>query len=105
MTPPVKVFPPEELESKVQFTRERKLQKQPIKLKDCQLLTMVQYECEVKDRKNALSVVQCWPVERLFRKYVKVVHLLRFADVGKICRCANGLMVETTSWEDLKEAK
>jgi len=45
---------------------------------------MLQYECSVDEPVTRESVINCWPVERLFRR----------------CRDRNGVFtVETTAWE------
>ncbi|KAI9755213.1 MAG: hypothetical protein M1815_005151 [Lichina confinis] len=88
MSPAVENFPVSQLTERVQLTTKRRRRKVPIKLEECELLAMLQYDCRVEDgspfRENARSGggrVLCEPVERLFR------------------RCADNLMVETTEWE------
>ncbi|RDL39084.1 Uncharacterized protein BP5553_03424 [Venustampulla echinocandica] len=59
-------------------------------LKKCELLEMLQYDCEVDQPDKRNSPVRCWPLERFFRR----------------CRDREGtFMVETTSWEGEKEKK
>jgi len=85
MAPPIEEFLPAQLEQKLQYTTNGKLRKSPVELKKCKLMEMVQYMCEVSNRNDPNAVVVCQPVVRLFR------------------RCANGLTVETTAWEDLHD--
>ncbi|KAL1641928.1 hypothetical protein SLS58_005764 [Diplodia intermedia] len=82
MAPPVEAFPPEELSVRVQYKPNGRRRKPPVELEKCKLLEMVQYACEVENRDDPRSRVLCRPLVRLFR------------------RCAGGLTVETTSWED-----
>ncbi|KAF2137200.1 uncharacterized protein K452DRAFT_236131 [Aplosporella prunicola CBS 121167] len=86
MAPLVEAFPPEELEARAQYTPDNRLRnkRRPVDLAKCKLLELVQYECDVVDRGDPKSVVRCQPLVRLFRK------------------CADGLSVETTSWEGLE---
>ncbi|KAH7062663.1 hypothetical protein B0J12DRAFT_564042 [Macrophomina phaseolina] len=85
MAPPVEAFPPQELSARVQYDARGKYRKGgPIELEKCKLLEMVQYACEVENRDDPRGRVMCRPLVRLFR------------------RCANGLTVETTSWENLE---
>ncbi|KAJ5234091.1 uncharacterized protein N7469_005857 [Penicillium citrinum] len=59
-----------------------------VKLKECQLLEMLQYSCNPPQEEIPKpGVIVCKPVVRLFR------------------RCAGGLTVETTSWEPLRQAE
>ncbi|KAB2568725.1 hypothetical protein BFW01_g384 [Lasiodiplodia theobromae] len=84
MVQPVEAFPPEELAARVQFNAQGKRVKPPVDLEQCKLLEMVQYACDVENRNDPRARITCRPLVRLFR------------------RCANGLTVETTAWEDLE---
>ncbi|KAH7324487.1 hypothetical protein B0I35DRAFT_475729 [Stachybotrys elegans] len=73
MTPPCPSFPASELPAKVQLLadgRRRKLEpgQARVDLTACELLRIVQYRCEVLDPALPESPVQCFPVERLFRR-------------------------------------
>ncbi|KAK6441827.1 hypothetical protein LTR95_001936 [Oleoguttula sp. CCFEE 5521] len=82
MAPLTAAFPPSKLEAQVQYLPNGKRRKQPVNLKECELKELVQYMCDLDGPKeDPKSKVQCEPILRLFRK------------------CANGLTVETTSWE------
>jgi hypothetical protein len=41
-------------------------------LKDCELLGLLQYKCEVERPVTRKSATVCWPVERLFRRSVSL---------------------------------
>ncbi|MCJ1259274.1 hypothetical protein MMC24_007110 [Lignoscripta atroalba] len=83
MTPPVELFPTWELEHRVQGTAQGKRRKPPVKLEECTLGEMVQYNCypETGGRESSKPIIKCEPIVRLFR------------------RCASGLTVETTALE------
>ena len=73
MTPPCHTFPASELPLKVQgdvHGRRRKHESgvRGIDLASCEMLQMFQYNCQVKDPKVRDSPVQCFAVDRLFRK-------------------------------------
>jgi len=73
MSPPVKTFPAKDLPSAAQVGVNGKVRRtedgQPIDLaRDCELRGLVQYECLVMQPEVAHSPIQCWPVQRLFRK-------------------------------------
>ncbi|KAG5665929.1 hypothetical protein KAF25_010054 [Fusarium avenaceum] len=86
---PCQVFHASELPEHVQTNlsgRKRKLEQgaKNVDLPNCELLGMLQYKCEIKEPAKWDSPVQCFAVERLFRK----------------CADKKGLfMVETTAWE------
>ena len=66
-------FPVSELPAKIQqdvHGRRRKLEgaARRIELEDCELLSMFQYNCEVKHPVTQDSPIKCYPVERLFRR-------------------------------------
>ncbi|KAF5128266.1 hypothetical protein E5D57_009202 [Metarhizium anisopliae] len=90
MTPPCHSFPASELPARVQLDVHGRRRKpapganSKIDLSACELLQMLQYKCEVQRPLSRESAVQCFPVDRLFR------------------RCADrkgSFMVETTAWE------
>ncbi|KAK3332703.1 hypothetical protein B0T19DRAFT_439515 [Cercophora scortea] len=89
MPPPCPSFPAKELPAKVQIGPDGKGRKtidgRPIDLtKDCQLLSLLQYECHVDRPIKPDSLTRCWPVQRWFRR----------------CQDKKGtFMVETTAWE------
>jgi hypothetical protein len=73
MSPPVKTFPAKDLPSAAQVGVNGKVRRtedgRPIDLaRDCELRGLVQYECLVMQPEVAHSPIQCWPVQRLFRK-------------------------------------
>ncbi|KAF2812391.1 uncharacterized protein BDZ99DRAFT_461103 [Mytilinidion resinicola] len=85
MAPPIEIFSSNDLAEKVQYTASGKRRKPDVDLRACKLLEMVQYHCTHKGdyKKDPRAVyVECSPLVRSFR------------------RCADGLTVETTAWED-----
>ena len=76
MPPNVETFHPSELEERTQYDVKDKWRKQPVDLKSCPLSEMVQYECEVENRKDVRAKVRCWPLVRLFRR--SVLHFNHF---------------------------
>ncbi|KAK7527507.1 hypothetical protein IWX49DRAFT_490466, partial [Phyllosticta citricarpa] len=84
MAPPIEHFHPEELEARAQYDAKGRYRKGGVDLEKCKLMEMLQYDCWPERRVGGQPVVKCRPLVRLFRK------------------CANGLTVETTSWEDLE---
>jgi len=88
MAPSVESFPPWELEARVNITADGKLSKQPVDIRRCLLKELIQYNCDLAGPKdNPRSKVICEPLVRLFRQ------------------CANGLTVETTSWEGVYDER
>ncbi|KAF4447609.1 hypothetical protein F53441_8866 [Fusarium austroafricanum] len=89
---PCQVFHASELPERVQSNlsgRKRKLDRgaKSVDLFGCELVEMLQYKCEIKEPIKWDSPVQCFAVERLFRKLVR-------------CQDKKGsFMVETTAWE------
>ncbi|KAM7205399.1 hypothetical protein V8F20_003168 [Naviculisporaceae sp. PSN 640] len=90
MPPPIHSFPAAELPLAVQIDVDEKRRKtenmrRPIDLvRDCELSTLVQYECSIDHPEIRDSRVRCWPVQRFFRQ----------------CRDKKGkFTVETTAWE------
>ncbi|KAJ6443419.1 hypothetical protein O9K51_04598 [Purpureocillium lavendulum] len=89
MTPPCHSFPAAELPAKVQQDARGRRRKLPdgarrVDLSACELFQMLQYRCEVQRPHERGSPVQCFPVERLFRR----------------CSDKKGpFTVETTAWE------
>lgn len=70
---PCQVFHASELPDRVQADlkgRKRKLEagERNVDLKSCELLEMLQYKCEIKEPVTWDSAVQCYAVDRLFRK-------------------------------------
>jgi hypothetical protein len=76
MTPPCHSFPAAELPQLVQQDvqgRRRKLadpRARRVDLDACELLQMMQYSCQVERPLSKNGAVRCYPVERLFRRYV-----------------------------------
>jgi hypothetical protein len=73
MPPPCQSFAVKDLPSEVQVGLNGKLRKtvdgRRIDLqRDCELLELMQYECLVLQPEIRNSPVQCWPVQRLFRR-------------------------------------
>ncbi|KAJ5623494.1 hypothetical protein N7490_012099 [Penicillium lividum] len=90
MAPLVPVFSADTLPDHVNIVRrnfiEKKRKGEPVDLKECALLEMMQYSCNPpSEQVPQPGIIVCKPVVRLFR------------------RCAGGLTVETTSWEPLRE--
>ena len=75
MPPLCQSFPANDLPQAVQLNWNGRLRKtedvQRIDLfKDCELLGLVQYECLVSRPEVPESPIQCWPIQRLFRRGV-----------------------------------
>jgi len=86
MTPPVESWPVNELKSRVRANEKGDWRKGfDGDLKKCELLELLQYNCSVENPQKPQSQIQCWPVERLFRR----------------CKDQRGsFTVETTAWEE-----
>lgn len=70
MAPLVEAFPPWQLEARVQRLPDGRRRKQPVDLRDCKLMEMVQYSCHLNGpQQDPRSVVICEPIVRLFRRY------------------------------------
>ncbi|KAI1126618.1 hypothetical protein F5Y10DRAFT_209602 [Nemania abortiva] len=85
MAPPCAVFPASQLPTEIQVDENGKRRKGGrIDLSACELLSMVQYDCQIDHPELRDSAVRCWPVQRWFRR----------------CQYQKGkFMVETTMWE------
>ncbi|KAI0197935.1 hypothetical protein F4808DRAFT_285971 [Astrocystis sublimbata] len=85
MSPPCRVFPASQLPSEIQKDVDGKRRKGGrIDLSACELLSMVQYDCQIDRPDLRDSPVRCWPVQRWFRR----------------CHDQKGpFTVETTMWE------
>lgn len=75
MAPPCHSFPVKELPLAVQANLDGRLRKTEDGrridlLRDCELLKLLQYECVVTNPELHSSPIQCWPVQRLFRRLV-----------------------------------
>ncbi|KAI1112693.1 hypothetical protein F5Y14DRAFT_421102 [Nemania sp. NC0429] len=84
MTPPCRVFPASQLPAEIQVNDGKRRKGGRIDLSACELLSMVQYDCQVSEPHLNDSPVKCWPVQRWFR------------------RCQDRketFLVETTMWE------
>ncbi|KAI4223453.1 MAG: hypothetical protein L6R36_005419 [Xanthoria steineri] len=81
MAPPIETFPASQLPYRIQAAANGKRRKgKEINLNECELMEMVQHSCWLEGVKQDLTV--CKPIVKLFR------------------RCAGGLVVETTAWEE-----
>ncbi|KAI1734139.1 hypothetical protein F4680DRAFT_454232 [Xylaria scruposa] len=84
MSPPCRVFPASQLQAEVQLDDGKRRKGSKIDLSACELLSMVQYDCQIDRPDLANSPVRCWPVQRWFRR----------------CQDRKGMFtVETTMWE------
>ncbi|KAH6842255.1 hypothetical protein B0I37DRAFT_194724 [Chaetomium sp. MPI-CAGE-AT-0009] len=89
MAPPCPSFPARHLSAAAQIDTDGKVRKTEdgsrINLaRDCELFSLVQYECIVRHPELVDSPVQCWPVQRWFRR----------------CQDKKGsFTAETTAWE------
>lgn len=74
MPPPIHSFPAVALPVAVQIDVDGKKRKtenmrRPIDLaRDCELSTLLQYECSIDHPERRDSRVRCWPVQRFFRQ-------------------------------------
>ncbi|KAJ8104974.1 hypothetical protein ONZ43_g7608 [Nemania bipapillata] len=85
MTPPCRVFQVSQLPAEIQVNNGKRRKGGKIDLSACELLSMVQYDCLIEKPDQNNSTVQCWPVQRWFRR----------------CEDQKGkFMVETTMWEE-----
>lgn len=69
--PPIQTFSLEELEERINTLPNGKQRTPQIKLEECDLMRLVQYNCDVSDGKKqgvGGPVVVCKPFLRLFRK-------------------------------------
>ncbi|KAL4773216.1 hypothetical protein BDW60DRAFT_206508 [Aspergillus nidulans var. acristatus] len=92
MAPLVPLFDVEKLPEHVNivtknFHQEKRRKGGAVDLEKCKLMEMVQYSCNPPPKPPGPGVVVCNQVVRLFRK------------------CADGLTVETTSWEPMRQAE
>ncbi|KAI2640045.1 hypothetical protein GGS21DRAFT_393954 [Xylaria nigripes] len=87
MTPPCRVFAASQLPAEIQLDdgkRRKTTSGERIDLSACELLSMVQYDCQIDRPDLSDSPVRCWPVQRWFRR----------------CQDRKGkFLVETTMWE------
>ncbi|KAK3348422.1 hypothetical protein B0H65DRAFT_175277 [Neurospora tetraspora] len=89
MTPPCQSFKAKALPQHVQVGPDHRVRKTENGrridlLRDCELFGLLQYDCQVRDPELRESQIECWPVQRLFRR----------------CQDKNGpFTVETTTWE------
>jgi hypothetical protein len=79
MSPPSEIFDAAELPDRVRFNEKGKFRKttlddgsgaRGIDLRRCALLQMLQYHCTVDEPRTRDSPTRCYPVPRLFRRYV-----------------------------------
>ncbi|KAI0110747.1 hypothetical protein GGR51DRAFT_75208 [Nemania sp. FL0031] len=84
MTPPCRFFPASQLPTEIQVKDGKRRKGGRIDLSACELLSMVQYDCQIENPSQGDATVRCWPVQRWFRR----------------CQDRKGnFMVETTMWE------
>ncbi|KAL0465221.1 hypothetical protein QR685DRAFT_538962 [Neurospora intermedia] len=91
MTPPCQSFKAKALPTHIQVGPDQRVRKTEgggrrriDLLRDCELFGLLQYDCQVRDPELRESQIECWPVQRLFRR----------------CQDKNGpFTVETTAWE------
>ncbi|KAI1428695.1 hypothetical protein F5Y12DRAFT_710990 [Xylaria sp. FL1777] len=84
MTPQCSVFPASQLPANIQVDDGQRRKGGRIDLLACELLSMVQYDCQIDRPDVSNSPVKCWPVQRWFRR----------------CQDRKGkFLVETTMWE------
>lgn len=103
MAPLIEAFPASELSERIVYKPDGQRRKSQDKLKDCALKELLQYDCDLQGPQNSpQSKVVCKPILRLFRKSVAwLACILSFEFLANTCfRCADGLTVETTAWED-----
>jgi len=73
MAPPTTPFPASELPARVQTGPDGRRRKLPggaaaVDLSACELLRMLQYDCEIENPAVPESPVRCFEVQRLFRR-------------------------------------
>ena len=87
MSPPCAVFKSADLPDAIQIDVSGKRRKPAahgasgsgrIDLSACELLSMLQYDCQIENPKDRQETVKCWPVQRWFRRYVFSVFILIF---------------------------
>lgn len=94
MTPPCQSFKAKALPTHIQVGPDHRVRKTADGrridlLRDCELFGLLQYDCQVRDPELRESQIECWPVQRLFRR----------------CQDKNGpFTVETTAWEGIASA-
>ncbi|KAK3400652.1 hypothetical protein B0T20DRAFT_505037 [Sordaria brevicollis] len=94
MTPPCQSFKAKALPTHIQVGPDHRVRKTADGrridlLRDCELFGLLQYDCQVRDPELRESQIECWPVQRLFRR----------------CQDKNGpFTVETTAWEGTASA-
>lgn len=76
MSPPCRVFPASQLPTEIQLENDKRRKGGKIDLSACELLSMVQYDCQIDRPDLSNSPVRCWPVQRWFRRYVLFLALL-----------------------------
>lgn len=76
MTPPCQSFKAKALPTHIQVGPDHRVRKTSSGeridlLRDCsELFGLMQYDCQVRDPELRESQIECWPVQRLFRRYV-----------------------------------
>ncbi|RYC58291.1 hypothetical protein CHU98_g7924 [Xylaria longipes] len=74
MSPPCRVFSASQLPTEIQLDDGKRRKGGKIDLSACELLSMVQYDCQIDRPDLANSPVRCWPVQRWFRRSKGKVH-------------------------------
>ncbi len=68
MPPPYPIFRAAELPDQLQKATRKQKAQEPIVLQKCQLLELLQYDCQLEEGDPKHARIVCEPVERLFRK-------------------------------------
>ncbi|KAI0471181.1 hypothetical protein F4859DRAFT_515401 [Xylaria cf. heliscus] len=97
MAPPCRVFPASQLPTEIQLDDDRKRRKGGrIDLSACELLSMVQYDCQI-DRPDLRNSPLGWDMKVMRQMGTGLIRLL---DENDSCRDQKGeFTVETTMWE------
>lgn len=104
MSPPCGVFKSADLPYAIQVDVNGKRRKPAahdggsgrIDLSACELLSMLQYDCQVENPRDMQETVKCWPVQRWFRRYVFLCLCFCFSlwlPLGAVMRWASSLRV------------
>lgn len=81
MTPPCQSFKAKALPTHIQVGPDHRVRKTADGrridlLRDCELFGLLQYDCQVRDPELRESQIECWPVQRLFRRYILATETL-----------------------------
>ena len=78
MALPIGNFPVAELPRRIQTTVHQKRRKTPLDLEKCQLMELVQYQCDPEGSNPSNVVIKCTPLIRLFRRYARSIYHKQF---------------------------